>query len=240
MNSIRSKGWYSRGYLPHYDQSDLPQMVTFRLFDSVPAHVVERWTAELGLQVRDSAGDKRRVELHRRIEAYADQGRGSCWLGQPSVARIVEDAMLHFDGNRYRLLAWCIMPNHVHALVEVISGHRLPDILHSWKSFTANRANEALQHTGHFWARDYHDRYIRNDAHFARALSYIEQNPVTAGLASTPEAWTFGSAYTGNTGTAAFQAAKPGGRLEGGGPGYTPRSPELAELLRRRREHVVS
>jgi putative transposase len=101
---------------------------------------------------------------------------------------------LHFDGERYRLMAWCIMPNHVHVLIETVAAFRLDQVLHSWKSYTAQKANEALGRKGPFWAREYYDRYIRDDQHFADAVAYIEQNPVKAGLVETAAAWRYSSA----------------------------------------------
>jgi REP element-mobilizing transposase RayT len=70
------------------------------------------------------------VEFRRRIEEYLDAGHGACWLHRADIAALVEGALLHFDQQRYRLLAWCIMPNHVHALIETMEGFPLPDVLH--------------------------------------------------------------------------------------------------------------
>lgn len=189
------KGWYSRGFLPHLDQPNLYQSVTFRLHDSVPAEVVQRWKEELcweeGLPVDADAV----VKLRHRIVTYEDAGYGACWLLDRQIATLVQNALLHFDGQRYQLIAWCIMPNHVHVMLKTLPGHPLDKIVHSWKSFTAQQANKLLARTGHFWARDYYDRYIRDDQHFRQTIVYIEQNPVKAGLAQVANAWEFCSAY---------------------------------------------
>jgi len=98
---------------------------------------------------------------------------------------------------RYHLLAWVVMPNHVHVLIEVIQGYPLGDVIHSWKSFTAKQANKILGKTGAFWQRDYFDRFIRDEAHFANVVNYIHHNPVKAGLVRRAEDWPFSSArYT--------------------------------------------
>src|SRR5262245_15912184 len=86
------------------------------------------------------------------------------------------------------------MPNHVHALIEQTEGHRLGDIVRSWKSFTAKQANARLGSGGAFWAADYFDRYIRDEPHFFATLAYIESNPVKAGLVARPEDWRWSSA----------------------------------------------
>jgi REP element-mobilizing transposase RayT len=185
------RGWHARGYLPHYDGGEeLPQSVTFRLADSVPEHLLIRWENEL----RGRPETTRELELYRLIETFLDTGYGACHLGKPDVAQLVEDALLHFDGPRYLMHAWVVMPNHVHALFTPTRGWSLSDISQSWKSFTSKEANKLLGRTGRFWQGDYFDRYIRDGGHFNDVLDYIERNPVKAGLSETPEEWTFGSA----------------------------------------------
>ncbi|HQR31905.1 MAG TPA: aminotransferase class I/II-fold pyridoxal phosphate-dependent enzyme [Blastocatellia bacterium] len=187
------KGWHSRGYLPHFDGGELSQFVTIRLFDSVPPNVLERWKAELDQQEPDES--ERIKLLHRKIETYADQGFGECWLRRPEIAELVEQCLLHFDGERYRLSAWVVMPNHVHFVLTPLPGHGLSQILQSLKTWTANRANELLQRTGRFWMPDYFDRYIRDTKHFADVVAYIERNPVKAKLCAEAGDWRFGSAW---------------------------------------------
>ena len=104
--TVDHKGWHSRGYLPHFDSPETVQFVTFRLADSLPRHVVET----LRLQ------DDPTVKIDREL----DTGLGACWLKREDVAVLVEAALLHFDNERYRLLAWCVMPNHVHVVVELL------------------------------------------------------------------------------------------------------------------------
>ncbi len=106
----------------------------------------------------------------------------------------MESALLHFDGKRYRLLAWCVMPNHVHALIETCEGHPLSQVVHSWKSYTAKQINSLLERDGPVWHVDYFDRYIRDDLHLAAVIRYIEDNPVAAGLVERAEQWAFSSA----------------------------------------------
>lgn len=189
------KGWYSRNYLPHFDAPGLQQSITFRLFDAVPLAVLEDWREDLGWLESLPATDPRVVELQNRIARYEDAHHGECWLRQPAIAQMVEDALLHFDAQRYRLLAWCIMPNHVHVLIEMCDGWPLDDILHTWKSYTAHEANRMLRRTGPFWFREYFDRFIRNEEHYRNTVEYIINNPVKTGLAGRPEAWRFSSAH---------------------------------------------
>ena len=110
------------------------------------------------------------------------------------IGKLVEDAFLAFDGQRYRLHAWTIMPNHVHVLFSVMPDVSLGTIVSSWKRFTARQANVQLGRSGAFWQTDYWDRFIRNEAHFAAVEDYIDQNPVKAGLVSDALLWPHGSA----------------------------------------------
>jgi REP element-mobilizing transposase RayT len=168
----------------------MPQTITFRLHDSLPVSQLRQWALELdGLPLRQGEAERRRL-----IEEYLDTGVGAAWLSKPAVAEIVEGAFLHFDGQRYRLHAWVVMPNHVHVLVTPADGNTLSGILHSWKSFTAHKANIALGRTEAFWQEDYWDRFIRTQEHYWAAIAYIEHNPVKAGLCETPERWTYSSA----------------------------------------------
>ena len=117
-------GWHERGYLPHCDYPGLVQFVTFRLADSMPASRRGEWEQLLAIE------DIR--EKRTRLEEYLDRGVGECYLRDPRIAALAEQALLHFHDDRYELLAWCVMPNHVHVLVDV---WRVPlwKIVKNWK-----------------------------------------------------------------------------------------------------------
>ena len=115
-------------------------------------------------------------------------------LRSEPIARLVEDAFLAFDGTRYRLHAWTVMPNHVHVLFSAMPNVALGSVVGSWKRFTARKANELLGRSGEFWQTEYWDRFIRNQEHFAATEEYIDQNPVKAGLVTEARLWPYGSA----------------------------------------------
>ena len=106
----------------------------------------------------------------------------------------MESALFHFDSKRYRLLAWCIMPNHVHVVLETTPSYGLGSIIHSWKGFTASLANERLGRSGPFWHPDYFDRFMRSERHLCDVVAYVEANPVKAGLVSVAGHWRWSSA----------------------------------------------
>jgi REP-associated tyrosine transposase len=202
------RGWNERGYLPHRDEPELAQFVTFRLADSFPALLRSEWEP------------LRKIESYRerrtKLESYLDKGRGECWLRRAEIARLVEDNFLRFseccgsqsrapheDGcgsqtcapgtERYELRAWCIMPNHVHVLFKVGIAP-MSEIVGAWKKHTGRLANKVLGRTGAFWAEDYFDTFLRDAEHERKTIRYIENNPTKAKLVLDPKDWPWSSA----------------------------------------------
>ncbi len=198
-------GLHFRGKLPHLKRAGAVYFVTFRLADSLPAHEVARLKHERQVILEQARAAKSPLTWHEeeqllawycdKVEALLDAGHGACWLSQPAIANVVAGALNHFDGERYELRAWVVMPNHVHAVVWPLPGHTLSDILHSWKSFTSSQANKLLRRTGQeFWQTESFDHWIRDDAEHARLVAYVENNPVKARFCKAPEAWKWSSA----------------------------------------------
>ncbi|MBC8010874.1 MAG: transposase [Burkholderiales bacterium] len=203
-------GWHSRGYLPHLKRVGATYFVTFRLADSLPREAREQMAERL--RARRQAEDKEVVEARDdaarravqreefvRMEAWLDAGGGSCVLREPEVAALMAGALRHFEGERYRLPSWVVMPNHVHALIEPLGEHVLGDIVGSWKQYVARRVGGLREQaaTGPLWQRESFDRWVRDETERARTVAYIERNPVKAGLCAAPEAWRWSSAWRG-------------------------------------------
>ncbi|WP_367870592.1 transposase [Luteolibacter sp. Populi] len=160
---------------PHWQQSGATYFITFRLADSLPTEKLKALKQE-----RDQWCDEHpkpwnhltEMEYHRlfsaKIDRWLDQGYGSCLLADPSNARIVMDALQHFEGMRSVLL----MPNHVHTLVTLHHDQAVDRLIHSWKSFTAHKLGKPP-----IWQRDYFDRLIRDADHFVNVRRYIRNNP---------------------------------------------------------------
>ncbi|MBN1844730.1 MAG: transposase [Sedimentisphaerales bacterium] len=187
-------------YLPHWTKDHAIYSVSFRLGDSLPKRIVEDWIAERDNIIQTakqmnrppSVYEEKRLQylFSKKVDKYLDDGHGKCWMKQEKIAGIVADALKHFNGERYRLLAWCIMPNHVHVVVQPLPGNELADILHSWKSFTANQSNKVLKRKGEFWQPEYYDHMIRDENDLAHSIEYVLRNPDKAGL--TGWKWTGG------------------------------------------------
>jgi threonine dehydrogenase-like Zn-dependent dehydrogenase/REP element-mobilizing transposase RayT len=184
-------------YLPHWSRNGATYFITYRLADSLPQEVL--------LQMRK---DRERLEvifkrgqisaankaeylglIREQATVLLDSGYGECWLKREEIAEIVVENWRHFDGERYDLLAYCVMPNHVHLLVKPYDEHPLEEILHSWKSFTANAANKLLNRQGGFWQVESYDHLVRDADDYQRCLRYILENPEKAGLKGWTWVW---------------------------------------------------
>ncbi|HEY5894223.1 MAG TPA: transposase [Chthoniobacterales bacterium] len=175
--------------LPHWQQQGAVYFVTFRLGDAVPTHLRDDWLAERDIWLShhpEPWTDTIEREYHERfsssIEQWLDAGHGSCVLARTECAQLVDDSVRFFDGSRYSLVSFIIMPNHVHALFIMNSAWTLEQIVHSWKRFTARRINQVLGRAGNLWQRDYFDRLVRDANHFSNCVRYIRKNPAIANL----------------------------------------------------------
>jgi REP element-mobilizing transposase RayT len=197
---------YYRRNLPHYQPASGTLFVTFRLVGSLPQHVIDRLQAETDLVTAQLAKlddhEERKAALYveyRRAFGRFDQAldradTGPAWLKDAAIARLVADALHHRDGVEYRLIAYCIMPNHVHVVFAPLlqeDGQPIPleTILHSYKRYTARQANRILQREGAFWQHESYDHVIRDSDELQRIIAYVRHNPVKAGLIQDEAAW---------------------------------------------------
>jgi REP element-mobilizing transposase RayT len=188
---LNGSGWSTRGYLPHFDGAAIRQFITLNLEDAIPLKVIDRWKREL----EQLDNKEQKILMQRRIDAYLDQGYGSCYLRDPAIAAMVEKSLLDRDGIDYKLSAWVVMPNHTHSLLRRFEDKEIKEIMDAHKGYTAHKANEYLNRSGQFWMEDYFDRYIRNEDHYWNTVRYIENNPVKARLCKESSDWPFSSAW---------------------------------------------
>ncbi|HTN77601.1 MAG TPA: transposase [Pirellulaceae bacterium] len=219
----------TNGDLPHWFRPGFAHFVTFRLANTLPItvlHALQREREERLLRPPPLGTDlwQHRANIHKRIFArydeLLDQSKSTRWLSDERVATMIRDSLYHLHGQKYELLAYTIMPNHVHVLLQPFasamavqrpaheqsrrdeaslecpdSTSPLTKIMHSLKSFTANRANELLGRTGRFWQKESYDHWVRDTEELERIANYIAANPVNAGLCSSPREWRFSSAH---------------------------------------------
>ena len=179
----------SRRYLPHWQQAGTTYFVTFRLADSLPMGKVNglRKQRDGWLLLNPEPWNELQHKEYSRLfseklNEWLDAGFGDCILSQVAVSEIVENSLLHFDGVRYGLDEYVIMPNHLHALISPFGEHALDKILHSLKSFTAHAINKKLKTHGAIWMDESYDHIVRSMGQLEFYRKYIRGNPSKACL----------------------------------------------------------
>jgi REP element-mobilizing transposase RayT len=212
-NPLRS-GIHTRGFLPHVKREGASYFVTFRLADSLPQAVLLKYQAERAERLHrlnnqpltnkkqqrpaatEDSIEKIERDYFRKLEHFLDTNHGECWLKRPEIADLAAGALKFFDGERYRLDAWIVMPNHVHVVFWPMPNETVSAIVQSWKRYTAREANKLIGKTGQaFWQREPFDHWIRKDEEHARCCSYVLNNPVKARLCRAVTDWKWSSAW---------------------------------------------
>jgi hypothetical protein len=147
-------GYHDRNELPHLKRAGAAYFVTFRLAGTLPVRLIADLKAERARIIENSRGQHRPMSWHeqrrlfdwysRQVDGFLDSGLGHCWLAKPEIAQLVANSIRHFEGDRYDLSSWVLMPNHVHVVVRPRAGHSLSQILHTWKGYSAIQANRLL------------------------------------------------------------------------------------------------
>jgi putative transposase len=186
---------------PHWSQVGAMVFITFRTHDSIPRDVIQRWESEKQKWLRDRGCDagvhwsvsvqtlseKDSAEFQKAFnrcrEVFLDSCHGRCLLKRPELSKIVADALLHFDGQRYRMGDFIVMPNHVHLLAVFVTANAMKQQCDSWLHYTAFRINQALDEKGQFWQQEPFDHLVRSPEQYDYLRRYIADNPHKAGLA---------------------------------------------------------
>ncbi|WP_145248532.1 transposase [Aeoliella mucimassa] len=192
---------YAERKLPHWFQPGVAMFVTFRTKDSMPRAVVDRWQFELDAWVREQGlGDSATIatshveqwpraiqseyrRLRNRLWQFAlDKCHGECVLRRPELASIVSQSLLYFNGERYDVDCFVVMPNHVHLLVQFHGGWSLAKQSESWLRFSGGQINQQLGRRGAFWQAEPFDHLVRSAEQFEFFRCYIAENPQKANL----------------------------------------------------------
>jgi putative transposase len=186
---------YYRRNLPHWLPEGRTIFLTWRLHGSLPASSRKENTKTS----KSSAGERFRA-VDRVLDRTAE---GPFWLRDPVIASCVVDTLRRGECelNHFKLLAYVVMPNHVHALLT--PKVEVSKLMNGLKGTTALAANKILNRTGKpFWQDESFDHWLRRDESFPRFIAYIERNPVTAKLVARPEDWPWSSAGCNPSGKA--------------------------------------
>jgi putative transposase len=182
--------------LPHWYQPGASYFVTFRTEDSMPVEVSRlwharrsEWLAQHGISPADVSWSVKlnqlsliqRKDYHERFSKEyfenLDKGYGACVLKRQELSRKVADSLLYFNGDRYHMGDFVVMPNHVHLIVCLLGTTDIVKQCTSWKRFTAKEINQHLNLKGRFWQEDSFDHLIRSDRQFDAIRRYIGSNP---------------------------------------------------------------
>jgi len=189
------------GHLPHWYQPGVTYFITWRTDDSLPKEVAELWYRRRDNWLRrhginpaignwqerlGSLSDVLQRQFHATFShefmEHLDKGDGECVLRRPELAQIIADSLHHFDGQRYHLGDFVVMPNHVHLLVCLLGQTDLAEQCYSWKKYTATKINRALGRKGRFWQEESFDHLVRSPEQFNYLRRYIGDNPNKANL----------------------------------------------------------
>jgi len=193
--------WFVHGHFrPHWSQAGAVVFITFRTHDSIPRAVLKRWEREkqdwLRARGHDAAkhwsavlptlSGSDRADFHKHFnrcrEDFLDTCHGRCLLRRPELARIVADSLLHFDGERYRMGDFVVMPTHVHLLAAFAAPEAMKQQCDSWLHFTARQINRAIGEKGKFWQQEPFDHLVRSTDQYEYLREYIADNPRKARL----------------------------------------------------------
>jgi putative transposase len=202
---------FFRRKLPHIQPKDSLFFITFRLFGSLPANIItalrEEYESEVRLLKEESQARRDHFDpsvLHRWyferfdefLEKYSESPK---YLSNNAVAQTIADSIQHWNDKRYTVVCYCIMPNHVHMVIDIggftvdeyrnKTSYRLSRIMETLKGYTAKAANKILSRNGHFWQKESYDHVVRDGNELNRIIRYVMDNPVKAGLVSIPEEW---------------------------------------------------
>lgn len=164
--------------LPHWKQPGAAYFVTFHLADALPKDKRD----ELSRCIQATETAQQPPEFLARLEDWLDAGEGECLLEDPTLAGIVDGCLRHFDGTRYDLLAWVVMPNHVHVLVQSRPDFDIGNVLHTWMSSTTHEINKTLGRQGPVWQQQSHQHLVCDPDALWSIADYIVKNPLKAGV----------------------------------------------------------
>ena len=197
-----------RQRLPHIQPVGSAFFVTFSLFGSVPKKKLDTLKEKYILRFKKATeiidAHRRNLEIFTLRKQYLIEydnildaiNKGPDYLKDDNIRSIIKNELLKYDGHLFELIAFCIMSNHVHILIDTsiqlsevkdeeeleINYVPLDKIMKKIKGPTAMYCNKFLNRSGQFWERESFDMYVRNENMFNNVISYILQNPVKADI----------------------------------------------------------
>ncbi len=207
MNDLQE---FHRRNLPHYYPKYKKFFITFRLYNTIPYQKLLEWQTEYNEEIQkitdlintpeyDIKLDIANKKYFFKQDDYLDSYTEKLYLSIPEIAEIVKNAILYYENTLYETLAYCIMPNHVHWVLDTSIQQKnseenyknLSSFMKSIKGYSANICNKILNKKGYFWQKESYDRVIRNEKEEQNIINYVYNNPVKANLVTNPEDWRY-------------------------------------------------
>ena len=184
---------------PHWMQAGTIAFITMRLADSIPREVIRRWNqmridylADKGIRCSDWKTGREQLEevdrtdfarrFNRLREQELDTCHGACLLRSPAAADILSETLMFFDGERYVMGDFVILPNHVHLLVAFYDDTNLRKQCASWMRYSAREINRLVGRVGALWQEEPFDHLVRSEDQLEYLRRYIAENPRKARL----------------------------------------------------------
>lgn len=183
MNKI-----FHRRHLPHLYFNEGKYFITARIYDR-----------DAFLRLNDSKLkniNELKIDDFRnqfiRYDRHLDKEKLKSYFNDEGITKLLIDCIHSLDEKEYKLIAYTIMPNHFHLLIELLPENRgLSKIMQLIKGRSAFHINKRLNLSGKFWQDESYDRWVRDDVELYFIIKYILLNPVQAGLAENWEDWQF-------------------------------------------------
>ena len=179
---------FHRRNLPHIYYNEGIYFVTFRIYGSLHSEELKKLHLLRLNQNIHPAGQKK---IFKKYDLLLDNPTNNIlYLKQPEIMQLCKSSIHYYDGKEYKLICYCIMPNHVHLVFELLSKERnVGEIIGSIKKYSARRANKILRKDGTFWQAESFDRLVRDEVELYFTIKYVLLNPVNAGLVENWKKW---------------------------------------------------
>ncbi|OGU34170.1 MAG: hypothetical protein A2068_02660 [Ignavibacteria bacterium GWB2_35_6b] len=190
MNQIH----FHRRNLPHIYIPERTYFITFRLKGSLPQNIINKLRSNADrLSALQSVRYKEEKRFFKNYDDYLNKAQhGPTYLKNKEIAQIVFDAIKYRDNKEYKVICFCIMPNHVHLMfMQLENSKTISQIMQSLKWYTAREASKILNRSGSFWQAESYDHIVRDEDEYYRIIKYILNNPVKAGLVEKWDDWEF-------------------------------------------------
>lgn len=184
------KRHFHRRNLPHLYYNEGFYFITFRLAGSIPLNKLKE-LQNINSTSKKNDDAEQQHKLFKQYDSLLDSPQNNIqYLSRPEILEICKSSLRFYDGKEYKLICYCIMPNHIHVVFLLLNKNRsVGEIIGSVKKFIARTANKTLNRSGTFWQPESYDRIIRDDADLYFIIKYVLMNPISAGLVENWKEW---------------------------------------------------